>query len=490
MSFIAGIFLVFSFAPFNFYFLPFVSLAILFYFWSEGSPKANFYCGFTYGLGLYGFGVSWVYVSLSTYGGMPLWMGAIAVLGFASLLSLFIACTGYIAARFFKSQILLAIPLLWLVFEWSKSWVFTGFPWLDIGYSQTPSWLFNFAPVGGVYLISFIVLLISACITRLVQQTFSKERRIIYPLGITLLLIACSWSLKTINWSSPVGEAIEVGIVQPNTPIETKWDSDALDPLINKLAGLTQQLNVEQKSELIIWPETALPLNIQQVDKTFWSSIVPQDSILLTGIMDSPNPNDYTEQYNAALLTCHAKEPIIYRKKHLVPFGEYLPLRFLFNWVLEYLQLPMSDLSSWQGTQSLSCGESIKIGLSICYEDAFANEHRRNVADATVLVNISEDAWFGDSFAPHQRQQMAQMRAAELARPLVRSANSGPSLFINTKGKVYSQTDQFVVAIKSEQVQPHNGETPFKRWGNWVVYLAILLLIALMAMNARKALLI
>jgi len=136
---------VFSFAPFNFYFLSFVSLAVLFYFWSQGSPKANFYCGFAYGLGLYGFGVSWVYVSLSTYGGMPLWMGSIAVLGFASLLSLFIACTGYIAARFFKSQILLVIPLLWLIFEWSKSWVLTGFPWLDIGYSQTPSWLFNFA---------------------------------------------------------------------------------------------------------------------------------------------------------------------------------------------------------------------------------------------------------------------------------------------------------------------------------------------------------
>ena len=139
----------------------------------------------------------------------------------------------------------------------------------------------------------------------------------------------------------------------------------------------------------------------------------------------------------------------------------------------------MSDLSSWKGAQSLDCGESIKIGLSICYEDAFSNEHRQMVGDATMLVNISEDAWFGDSFAPHQRKQMAQMRAAELARPLVRSANSGPSLFIDVKGKVVLQTAQFEVAAVSHSVQPHTGNTLFKRFGNWIVYLSLLVLLIL-----------
>jgi len=241
---------------------------------------------------------------------------------------------------------------------------------------------------------------------------------------------------------------------------------------------LSRRLKQEKGSQLIIWPETALPLNVQQTNASFWASVTPEGSEVLAGVMDSPNVNDRNEIYNAALLTCNGQEPIVYRKQHLVPFGEYLPLRFMFNWVLEYLQLPMSDLSSWDGVQTLDCGESIKIGLSICYEDAFANEYRQSVGDATVLVNISEDAWFGDSFAPHQRKQMAQMRAAELARPLVRSANSGPSLFIDTKGEILIETAQFEVAIESYSVQPHMGETPYKRFGNWVVLLSMFVLAA------------
>lgn len=477
ISFVAGILLVFSFAPFHFYVLAFISPAILFFLWVNGSAKSNFFSGLSFGLGLYGVGVSWVYVSLSTYGGMPLWMGSITVIGFASLLSLFIACTGYIATRFFKPTILFSLPFIWLIFEWSKSWVLTGFPWLDIGYSQTPSWFFSWAPVGGVYLVSFVVLITAACLASLASCIVGKKKDYFFPLITTLSLVTASFTLSSVNWSEAIGKPLQVGVVQPNTPIEEKWKSEYLNSLITKLASLSKQLRQEKNSQLIIWPETALPLNVQQTDSSFWSSVTPAGAEILTGIMDSPNPNDYNEIYNAGLLTCNAKEPIVNRKQHLVPFGEYLPLRSLFNWVLEYLQLPMSDLSSWNGAQSLDCGEAIKIGLSICYEDAFANEYRHSVGDATMLVNISEDAWFGDSFAPHQRKQMAQMRAAELARPLVRSANSGPSLFINTKGKVFAQTEQFEVAIASYSVQPHTGDTPYKRFGNWVVFLSMLVLI-------------
>ena len=478
ISFIAGILLVFSFAPFNVYILAFISPAVLFFLWTNGSAKSNFFSGLSFGLGLYCVGVSWVYVSLSTYGGMPLWMGSISVLGFATLLALFIAFTGYIATRFFKSDILFALPFIWLIFEWSKSWVFTGFPWLDIGYSQTPSWFFSLAPVGGVYLVSFVVLAVAACLAAIAQQIINKSNNYVVPLFATSLLITISFALQYVSWSQAIGKPLQIGIVQPNTPIEDKWNSAYLNSLIAKLASLSKQLREEKGSQLIIWPETALPLNVQQANESFWSSVTPAGSEILTGIMDSPNADDRSEIYNAALLTCSGQEPIVYRKQHLVPFGEYLPLRFMFNWVLEYLQLPMSDLSSWSGSQTLDCGDSIKIGLSICYEDAFANEYRQSVGDATVLVNISEDAWFGDSFAPHQRKQMAQMRAAELARPLVRSANSGPSLFIDTKGKVLIETAQFEVAIESRSVQPYIGETPYKRFGNWVVLLSLFVLVA------------
>jgi len=192
----------------------------------------------------------------------------------------------------------------------------------------------------------------------------------------------------------------------------------------------------------------------------------------LSGVLDTPSlrasPPSYDETYNAAVLVCNGEKQV-YRKRHLVPFGEYMPLRFVFGWVLDYLQLPMSDLAYWQGVQPLSCADKINVGLSICYEDAFANEYRQHVGDATLLVNISEDAWFGDSFAPHQRLQMAQMRARELARPMVRSANSGPSVFIDERGNVLAKTEQFVEQILNHSIQPKIGETFYKRFGNWVV---------------------
>ena len=202
----------------------------------------------------------------------------------------------------------------------------------------------------------------------------------------------------------------------------------------------------------------------------------------MTGLLDSSGTDQ--KVFNAATLACDGQTQL-YRKRHLVPFGEYLPLRFLFNWVLEYLEFPMSDFASWQGQQALGCGESIKIGLSICYEDAFAAEYREHLGDATILVNISEDAWFGDSFAPHQRTQMAQMRARELARPMVRSSNPGPSFVIDHTGEIKIISDQYQVATFVEKVQPHTGDTLFKRFGNWIIYLSFLLVLASVLINRR-----
>lgn len=486
LSFTMGACLVTAFAPFNYFFVVFISLSVLFYLWRDTSPKFSFLLGLSFGYGLYGFGVSWVYVSLATYGGMPLWMGSIAVLGFAGLLACFIGLVGYFTARFFPATRLLALPLLWVVHEWTKSWMLTGFPWLDLGYTQTPTWLMAWAPIGGIYLVSFVVVTISACIAFIVANIRLLHTASIRCAATILIVFLLSWCATFIQWSHPIGEEISVGLVQPNTPIESKWQARYQSELINKLATLSYEVNEAHQKEttstkpidLIIWPETALPLYVQQTDQRFWQSVTPEGSSLLTGLMDSPNRENPDEIYNAAVLSCDGGTQTVYRKKHLVPFGEYLPLRFAFDWVLEYLQLPMSDLSSWQGTQQLNCGDKLKIGLSICYEDAFAAEYRDSIGDATLLVNISEDAWFGDSLAPHQRLQMAQMRAAELSRPLLRSANSGPSLLIDHRGRVLGKTGQFIAQSKHFNVQPHEGSTPYKRLGNWIIWLSLLLLVA------------
>jgi len=481
--FLAGAVSVTAFAPFDLYPIAFIAPAVLILCWCHLNPRQSFWVGLAYGYGLYGFGVSWVYVSLSTYGGMPFWMGAISVLGFAGLLALFVAATGYISVRFFPKQRLLAMPFIWGIFEWMKSWVLTGFPWLDIAYTQTNSWLFSLAPIGGVYLISLAVVVVAAALAMMASQRIWR-----LPLTIIASVLIVSLLAGQLNWSTPSGPAIQVGVVQGNVPINEKWQAGYRDGVIEKFAQLSRKLHAENPADLIIWPETALPLYMQQTNDQFWRSVTPEGSSILTGILDSPGIGGEAADeavYNAAVLTCGAQRQL-YRKRHLVPFGEYLPLRFLFNWVLDYLQLPMSDSAAWQGQQRLECGENIKIGLSICYEDAFAAEYRTYVGDATLLVNISEDAWFGDSLAPHQRLQMAQMRARELSRPLVRSANSGPSVVIDERGRILAVTPQFEVQTINYKVQPQTGDTPFKRFGNWVIWFSGLVLVLMLNVTYRN----
>jgi len=474
--FVLGGLQVLAFAPFEYWPVAFLSLGLYFYLLRLLKPKAAFLAGLTYGYGLYGVGVSWVYVSLATYGGMPVWMGSIAVLGFAGILALFVACASALTAFLFPSRYrMLALALIWVVFEWMKSWVLTGFPWLDIGYTQTPTWLFSWASIGGVYLVSLMVVLISAFLALTLSYGFQRQiRQTSICVSAIIVIIMLSFFSDRLEWSSPVGSEIHVGVIQANVPINQKWQTGIRDRVISNYRALSQQLQTEHKVDLLVWPETALPLYMQQTDTDFWNDVTPKNTALLTGILDSPSitRGDLEESYNAAAFSCGGQVQV-YRKRHLVPFGEYLPMRFLFNWVLEYLELPMSDFSSWQGSQSLAC-EGFNVGLSICYEDAFAAEYRESVGAATLLVNISEDAWFGDSFAPHQRRQMAQMRARELSRPMVRSANSGPSLFINERGELIAETAQFEIATISRAMQPQEGETPFKRFGNWVIAFVLL----------------
>lgn len=498
LGFFAGALLVTSFAPFEWALLAFFSLAILFVLAAKASPREAFYLGLAFGYGQFGVGVSWVYISLHVYGGMPLWMGSIAVLLFAGILAVFAALSCLSAARLFPAggpQRIVALAFLWVIFEWLKSWIFTGFAWLEIGVSQTSTWFAGFAPIGGVYLVSLAVVLCAASMAILLSHRELIVRNRIAAVATLFIIIAAAFISDQINWSEGQGEPIRVGIVQANVPIDQKWQANFRDGVIAKLRGMSQALikqepttpKVEQVEtqgtiDLLVWPETALPLYYQQTNSEFWRSLIPDNTALLTGIVDSPAAD---ETYNAAVLNCQGEQQI-YRKRHLVPFGEYLPMRFLLNWLLEYLQLPMSDFSAWRAPQTLNCGEKLKIGLSICYEDAFANEHREYSGDANILVNISEDAWFGDSFAPHQRLQMGQMRARELARPMVRSANSGPSAVLDHRGNILVQTDQFTDAMLAQTIQPQTGETPYKRFGNWVVYLSMLVLVLLTISSRRR----
>ena len=479
VSVVAGAVSVFAFAPYNYWAVPYLTLAWLFYCWANANPKAAFFHGLAFGTALFIVGTSWVYNSLSVYGGMPLWMGSIAVLGFSLLLGFFTAACGLVLALLVPKENqsrILFIPIFWVVFEWLKSWVLTGFPWLDFGYSQTDTVLFHLAPVAGLYLVSFAVSCVAvALLTTALALWQRRYRTLAWSSVVALLIVSVSGYLGTVEWGSTVGKPLTVGVVQPNTPIENKWGPAYRNQVLNRLENATRQITSQGDVDLVIWPETALPALLSQTNDEFWTRVRPEGTALLTGIVDREMNTGEIADYNAAILVCDSGSGV-YRKRHLVPFGEYLPLRFLFQWVLDYLQLPMSDFASWQDVQNLECGQELKIGLSICYEDAFSGEHRKHTQAATMLVNISEDAWFGDSLAPHQRLQMAQMRAKELALPLVRSANSGPSVFINEHGRIEQQSAQFEGATLTAVVQPRSGATTFRIYGEWVVYLSLLLI--------------
>ena len=468
IALIAGSTSVFAFAPFDTYPAILVSLLVLVCLSHSLKPTQSALLGMSFGMGMYLTGVSWVYVSLSTYGGMPLWMGLIAVFGFAAVMAAFIAITLWVSSWISSGdprRYLVAFPFVWTVFEWCKSWVFTGFPWLDIGYSQTQSWLFTLAPIGGVYLISFWVMVIVCMVAGAI--ILRSRASIVFSLFLLFLPAA----LKSIDWVRPDGNLVQIGVVQANIPIESKWEGAAREATIRQYQRLSHELSRGTGLDLIVWPETALPLYLSQTDQKFWEALLPDNVSVVTGLLD----HDEESAYNAAALICQSEraKPQVYRKAHLVPFGEYQPLQFIFGWVFEYLNLPMSGFAAWQGQQELSCGDSLRLGMSICYEDTFAEEYRRSYGSSNILLNISEDAWFGDSLAPHQRRQLAQMRAKELGRPMIRSANSGPSLFIDHQGTVVAKTAQFEVASMTESVQPMTGTTPFARFGLWIVWISI-----------------
>ncbi len=517
---LAGGLTVASYAPLEWWWLMPLCIATLYYVlqgtslkdsYSKTSRlKNSFGTAFIFGLAQFGLGASWVYVSLQTYGNMPVWMATIAVFFFVAALAFFTGLVGLVFALLrFKKAIYwnaLIFTALWVISEWLRSVVLTGFPWLDVGYSQTARWLSAYAPIGSVYLVSFVCVLCSVLALLVIQhisasKVRSVESYLTKKISAAVLAIATmvfgGALLQTVEWSEASGKTYQIAVVQANVAIENKWDRKFQTKIIDDYLQLIQQY----EADLVILPETALPLYLDQTNANFWQQLRGKNKALLSGVIE--RDLNTKQIYNSVNLVCGSSQKNntlipgqfyqgeqVYRKQHLVPFGEYLPLRSLLNWVLDYLQIPMSDFSAGSVDQVLEC-DGMQIGLSICYEDAFTSGVRRSLPQKNqngVLINISEDAWFGDSLAPHQRVQMAQMRALELARPMLRSANSGPSTYINHVGEVQATTKQFVADSFLVEVQPRTGDTPFALFGLWIIGLcaALVLLVSTYQFRYRK----
>jgi apolipoprotein N-acyltransferase len=475
---LAGAGLVLSFAPFAYYPLAIIFPAVLLFFWSKASPARSAWLGFLFGLGLFGAGASWVYVSIHEFGFMPAPLAAFLVFLFVAYLSLFPAAAGWLQARVMSPgvyRLLFAAPAFWVLMEWLRGWVMTGFPWLNLGYSQSNSLLMNLAPLTGVYGMSLLVAILAALVAAIVR---AKGWHRLSAAALFAGIFLIGWAAGRVQFVFPAGTKVGIALLQGNVPLSEKWKPGASQKIISHYIDLSR--SVVNDSAIIVWPEGAVP-DSWQVVAPWLESELPQrhDGSLpdyLIGTIDSAESGNY---YNAAISVSDTNNKSvqneIYRKQHLVPFGEFLPLKPVLGWLIDYLKIPMSDFSSWQGVQPDIKLAGWPVAVSICYEDAFGEELATTVSGASFLINISEDAWFGDSLAPHQRLQMAQIRARESGRYFVRAANTGITAVINEKGEITSSLKQFTIGVLATSVVPMKGQTPFVRFGN-SLFLGLLLL--------------
>ena len=456
-----------AFAPFNLFPLGIVMPAVLFASWLHSTPARAAWRGFLFGLGMFGVGISWVYVSLHNFGNMPVLLAALTVLLLTMVLAAFPAMTGYLQARLFgfagATPMIVAVPALWVLFEWSRSWVLTGFPWLNIGYSQVPGPLGGFAPWLGVYGVTWVSILSA---TLFVQGL--RDRRSAWRLCVpaVVALWVAGWFAGSVEWVRAVDSPVRVALVQGNVPLQIKWRPRHRQAILERYFNLSAKA---PDAELVIWPEAAMPAYLDQIDPAYLARLRRESGNrardFLIGVVE--RDVDSGEFYNSVVSV--GAEPGTYRKRHLVPLGEYLPLKSVLNWLLRYMEIPMSDFSAGAADQAPMQAAGQPIAVSICYEDAFGQEIIRSLPRATMLVNVSEDSWFGDSLAPHQRLQMAQMRAMETGRPVLRASNNGLSAVIDPRGNVLALAPQFVQTVLTVDVQPMQGATPYVRFGNWLI---------------------
>ena len=468
IAFLAGAASVLAFAPFELHPLAFLSFALLVHWWMHAPARRCAWFGFWFGLGLFGVGVSWVYVSLNQFGGMPGPLAAFATLGFCAFLALFPATAGWLQARMPASDALratLVIPAAWTLFEWLLVWIFTGFPWLAIGYSAAGWPLQGYAPLGGVYAISFLTVSLAGMMWLIVKQ------RPIFLIPI-VLIVGAGAALRHVAWSTPEGPPLEAAMLQGNIDQEMKFRPERAARILETYARLAEGT----RAGLIIFPETALPAFLDRIDPAYLARLDAvgkrNEGDLLVGV---PFRKGRDEYYNS-VLTLGASTRQIYHKMHLVPFGEFVPPGF--RWTLDILSIPLSDFSRGTPDQLPLAVAGQRIAVNVCYEDAFGAEIARSLPEATLLVNVSNVAWFGDSLAPAQHLSIARLRAIETGRMHLTATNTGITAAIDRDGRVLKRLPQFTEGKLDITAQGYTGATPYVRLRDWpIVLLSLAILI-------------
>jgi apolipoprotein N-acyltransferase len=459
-----------GFAPFALFFVPVLTLGALFHLWqTAGSRRAAALMGFAFGAGLFLAGVSWVYVSMHDFGGMPAPVAVLATILFCFFLALFPAAVGWLANGERRKPAWLALavgmPSLWTASEWLRGTLFTGFPWLAVGYAAVPGGpLAGYAPLIGVYGVSVLTAASAGLLALAVRRRFF----------VPFLVLASIWvggaALGRVEWTRPYGPPLTVSLLQGNIPQDLKWREDRVAATLDTYARLINGSG----GRLILLPETAFPLFLGELPTAYLAAAAEHarknGGDLVFGVPE--RSADGTRYYNSVVSAGSAPSQT-YRKVHLVPFGEFVPARPLFGWFLDLMHIPLGDFARGEPGQPPLTVAGQRLAVSICYEDVFGEEVIRMLPEATLLANVSNDAWFGDSIAPRQHLQIAQMRALETGRFMLRATNTGITAVIDERGRLTAQLEPFHTGVLEAVAQGRTGVTPYVRWGNGPVLVLI-----------------
>lgn len=492
--FLIGASLTLAFSPFHIWPIAIICPALLLFFWEGKTAKQAFYIGASFGLGFFSTGVSWVYVSLHDYGQANALLAGMMTFLMILVLVAYIALSGYLLNRFFNvktgsiMRYLIVFPSLWVLAEWCRGWVFTGFPWLFLGYSQIDTPLAGLAPIVSVFGVSWVVAASAGVIALFllaIKRDGKKPPIHTAPLFLGTLCILMLWIAgfvcKKIDWTQPDGAPLSVSLVQGNIAQTLKWTPDQVEKTLLVYEALTHAF--WGNSQIILWPEAAITVYQTQA-KTYLQHLdslaKKHHSTLITGIPLT----EEGENYNGMIALGEGTGS--YKKRHLVPFGEFIPLRFLFAWLNAYVQIPMSDFSRGARYQPLIQANHIPIAAFICYEIAYPSEVLDALPAGKLLLAISDDSWFGKSIAPPQHVEIAQMRALETGRYLLMGTNDGVTAIINTKGQIVQAAPTFETAVLHGVVQPMSGATPWVRIGIYPVMGMMMILLCFSYWRQKK----